>query len=340
VIRKLGWGHFSTVWLSMDNATKQYVALKVQKSDDTYTESANDEIKLLKAISNADVHDPNRNKIVQLLDDFKIGGIHGTHSCMVMEVVGCNLLRLISGSKYNGIPLNNVRTIIRQVLESLDYLHTKCQIIHTDIKPENILVQADQEHLKYLHRETVYWDKWKIPYPPEAICNVPEKFKAMLSSSTSLHRDPATLSRNQRKKLKQKLKKRSQRSKSAQHSSANENNNEVEGAAGDSNMKGGDPEASDELEALMESERPQAPVSPNPSVEECELEVKLADLGNACWANHHFTEDIQTRQYRSPEVIIGAGYDTSADIWSVACMAFELATGEYLFQLSATLNLV
>lgn len=62
-----------------------------------------------------------------------------------------------------------------------------------------------------------------------------------------------------------------------------------------------------------------------------ELSVKIADLGNACWVDKHFTEDIQTRQYRSLEVIIGAGYDTSADIWSLACMAFELATGDFLF---------
>lgn len=64
---------------------------------------------------------------------------------------------------------------------------------------------------------------------------------------------------------------------------------------------------------------------------EAELQVKIADLGNACWTHHHFTEDIQTRQYRSLEVIIGAGYDCSSDIWSLACMAFELATGDYLF---------
>ena len=50
------------------------------------------------------------------------------------------------------------------------------------------------------------------------------------------------------------------------------------------------------------------------------VSVKIADLGNACWVHRHFTEDIQTRQYRCLEVLIGAGYDTPADIWSLACM--------------------
>lgn len=37
-------------------------------------------------------------------------------------------------------------------------------------------------------------------------------------------------------------------------------------------------------------------------------QVKLADLGNACWTYKHFTDDIQTRQYRSPEVILCGKY--------------------------------
>jgi serine/threonine-protein kinase SRPK3 len=45
--------------------------------------------------------------------------------------------------------------------------------------------------------------------------------------------------------------------------------------------------------------------------------VKIADLGNACWVDKHFTNDIQTRQYRSPEVILEAKYDISTDIWSL-----------------------
>lgn len=36
--------------------------------------------------------------------------------------------------------------------------------------------------------------------------------------------------------------------------------------------------------------------------------------------HHHFTEDIQTRQYRCLEVLLGAGYGPPADIWSTACM--------------------
>jgi serine/threonine-protein kinase SRPK3 len=56
---------------------------------------------------------------------------------------------------------------------------------------------------------------------------------------------------------------------------------------------------------------------------------KIVDFGNACWRSRHFTDDIQTRQYRSPEVIVGQGYDTSTDLWSLACMLFELATGAH-----------
>jgi serine/threonine-protein kinase SRPK3 len=59
--------------------------------------------------------------------------------------------------------------------------------------------------------------------------------------------------------------------------------------------------------------------------------AKIVDFGNACWTYKHFTDDIQTRQYRSPEVLLGAKYDTPCDLWSLACVLFELATGDFLF---------
>jgi serine/threonine protein kinase len=65
------------------------------------------------------------------------------------------------------------------------------------------------------------------------------------------------------------------------------------------------------------------------------MDAVIVDLGNACWTTRHFSEDIQTRQYRAPEVILGAGYDTSADVWSLACVAFELLTGDLMFDPAA-----
>lgn len=65
------------------------------------------------------------------------------------------------------------------------------------------------------------------------------------------------------------------------------------------------------------------------SSEDPELEiisVKIADLGNACWVGHHFTNDIQTRQYRSPEVILGSKWGASTDVWSMACMVCLVPT--------------
>ena len=94
---------------------KRFVALKVVKSASHYTETALDEIKLLRCVRDSDETDPKREKTVQLLDDFKISGVNGTHVCMVFEVLGHNLLKLIIRSQYQGIPLLNVKTIIRQV---------------------------------------------------------------------------------------------------------------------------------------------------------------------------------------------------------------------------------
>jgi len=95
------------------------------------------------------------------------------------------------------------------------------------------------------------------------------------------------------------------------------------------------PSMSGSLEAML---------NPTLLAEVCKLDLfdhptvafKVADLGNACWVTKHFSDDIQTRQYRSPETIINAGYDTSADIWSLACMIFELVTGDYLFDPKAS----
>lgn len=41
---------------------------------------------------------------------------------------------------------------------------------------------------------------------------------------------------------------------------------------------------------------------------------------------------IQTREYRSPEAIIKAECNHTTDIWSLACLAYEMLTNEFLFK--------
>jgi serine/threonine-protein kinase SRPK3 len=141
VVRKLGWGHFSTVWLSRDTTTGKHVALKVVRSAAHYTETAIDEIKLLNKIVQAKPSHPGRKHVVSLLDSFEHKGPNGVHVCMVFEVLGENLLGLIKRWNHRGIPMPLVKQITKQVLLGLDYLHRECGIIHTDLKPENVLIE-------------------------------------------------------------------------------------------------------------------------------------------------------------------------------------------------------
>jgi serine/threonine-protein kinase SRPK3 len=41
---------------------------------------------------------------------------------------------------------------------------------------------------------------------------------------------------------------------------------------------------------------------------------------------------VQTRQYRAPEVILQCDYTEKIDVFSAACVCFELLTGDFLFQ--------
>ncbi|XP_059192004.1 SRSF protein kinase 2-like [Centropristis striata] len=204
VIRKLGWGHFSTVWLCWDIQVKNFVAMKVVKSAQHYTETALDEIKLLRCVRESDPGDPNKDMVVQLIDDFKISGVNGIHVCMVFEVLGHHLLKWIIKSNYQGLPLPCVKSIIKQVLQGLDYLHTKCKIIHTDIKPENILMCVDDAFVRRMAMEATEWQKAGAPPPSGSAVSTAPQLKPVSTT------DVGKISKNKKKKLKKKQKRQAE----------------------------------------------------------------------------------------------------------------------------------
>ncbi|KAI0344937.1 kinase-like protein [Trametopsis cervina] len=442
VVRKLGWGHFSTVWLAKDTKMNRHVALKVVKSAQRYTETALDEIKLLQRLitsstppaqptpsnphpppSPSHTH-PGRSHVISFLDHFKHTGPNGTHVCMVFEVLGENLLGLIKRHQNKGVPMPLVKQIAKQILLGLDYMHRCCGVIHTDLKPENVLIciddvesiieaelaaqsasasaaptrlvgvppsrgrggnQTPRSESVFItgsqplpspsssYGSSSHIDRWAFsmskidgdagPSKPGSLgsggakehAGAAEGGKPRASGSGSKQGRPDPMEQAAERIQNVSLdtspfgeKVRPGKAKAAGPSLLSQ---QAPGDAGPSSSSGVAPSASrpppysDGVaaeEGLEDSGGPDLPsVSTSamsvdasmPFLEGTEkITVKIADLGNATWVEHHFTDDIQTRQYRCPEVILGARWGTSADIWSVACIIFELLTGgDYLF---------
>nr|GMD25453.1 serine/threonine-protein kinase SRPK [Ipomoea batatas] len=335
---KLGWGHFSTVWLAWDTQKSRYVALKVQKSDQHYTEAAMDEITILKEIAEGDPDD--KKCVVKLLDHFKHSGPNGQHVCMVFEYLGDNLLTLIKYSDYRGVPLHKVKEICFHILVGLDYLHCQLSIIHTDLKPENILLLS-------------MIDPSKDPRKSGASLILPND-KSKSVSETGPSKDVKSsnrdLSKNQEKKIQRKAKQAAQ--KCVGKDATEEAELDTEASSPDNSRHDGkrdqgstDRESDTKFQkdasiktdgASDGNQGSQSHKRGNRSTRqkllaEAELKCKLVDFGNACWTHKQFTSDIQTRQYRSPEVLLGSKYSTPVDLWSFGCICFELATGDVLF---------
>ena len=226
VIKKLGWGHFSTVWMVKDrkavasNSKEQFFALKVQKSAEHYTEAAMDEVELLDCIhkerkkslaamekgAGKDNDGVTAESIVEysqyaatLHDSFFHTGPNGRHMCMVFSMLGNNLLSVIKAYNYRGIPIPVVKNMIRGICKGLDFLHRKCQIIHTDLKPENVLLLYEGDDSGALSKSMSNLSLGNGDAPGQTI----EELEALLSQNT--------LTPDERKKLRRKLKKKRQK---------------------------------------------------------------------------------------------------------------------------------
>ena len=70
---------------------------------------------------------------------------------MAFEILGVNLLEIIKRYEYKGIPMHLVRVLSKQCLIGLDYLNRICNLIHTDLKPENVVIALRPDELKEIY---------------------------------------------------------------------------------------------------------------------------------------------------------------------------------------------
>jgi serine/threonine-protein kinase SRPK3 len=261
IIKKIGWGVFSTVWIAYDyKESNIFKVLKIQQANESERSVSQDEIDIAKKI--------NIEFGCKLIENFMQESMFGNHLVLVFNLFGENLLSVIRNYHYNGINERVVKKITLKLLQILQHIHEDIGIIHTDIKPENILISKPSKKINHLLQ------KYKI-IDIECPIKLVDKNKF-------------TLSKSQKKRQKKLMKKRV--------------------------IEEDDVSSSDDETYLERSS-----------------DIRIVDFGNSQWLDNKEDIDIQTRQYRSPEVIIGNIYNQSADIWSSACVIFELLTGENLF---------
>jgi serine/threonine-protein kinase PRP4 len=134
VQQNLGRGMFASVVRACDNKTSHDVAIKIIRNNESMFKAGKKEIEILQDLA---ANDPDDKKhVIRLESSFE----HKGHLCMVFENFSSNLRELLK--KYGrdvGINLKAIRAYAQQLFLALSSMK-KCQYLHADLKPDNILV--------------------------------------------------------------------------------------------------------------------------------------------------------------------------------------------------------
>ncbi|KAL1681181.1 kinase-like domain-containing protein [Schizophyllum commune] len=146
IVRKLGWGQYSSVWLAKDRGEDTFVALKIltceaSKAMSPGKDQLSDEKEMLEKITVADTKHEGYPHTIRYLGTFEFKGPQGSHCCIVTEPLGYSLdyvRKLRDGGDLRVAP-SIVKRVTKHILLGLAYLHDVCRIVHGDLKHDNIL---------------------------------------------------------------------------------------------------------------------------------------------------------------------------------------------------------
>ncbi|KAL4860462.1 hypothetical protein BDV12DRAFT_107150 [Aspergillus spectabilis] len=139
IVGKLGFGASSTVWLARDMNCRGYVTLKVFIKSASMGQQLDDELQMYKRIERGSKNHPGRSAVRSLLDSFDIDGPEDKHRCLVHPPLWESVLTFLHRNPVRRLPVPVLAFVLKRLFLALDYLHTECQIIHADIKADNIM---------------------------------------------------------------------------------------------------------------------------------------------------------------------------------------------------------
>ncbi|RYP08826.1 hypothetical protein DL764_001623 [Monosporascus ibericus] len=148
VVHKLGFGHFSTVWLCFDNKEKLWRGVKVLCAEESVED--NPELTAMRYFEGYSAEYMSDNHIGLPLEHFWLTGPNGRHLCLVLPLLGPRI-RGNDKEAYDDKlwPLKDqipeiYTDVSFQVTQGLDALHQR-GLCHGDLRPANILLQYDRK---------------------------------------------------------------------------------------------------------------------------------------------------------------------------------------------------
>lgn len=313
-LTKLGYGSASSVWLAYDNSSSKCVAIKIFNINDY--DCGEYELNLIKKINTLKT-----NLSVRYIDSFEKDTENGTHLCIVIELLNGSLYGYRKNQELN---LKEISNIAFQTLEFLNILNSN-NILHTDIKPENILINSTHELEKQI------MEFIKSPNFNEIIVN---KKRELLKKKIDIKK-VSVLAVKQVLMEKFNFKQEVKSTESSDESLSSKSSSDEESTDyffSRTSIKTERYESSDNdsesQDIKITNEKENLPYNILDDTLKID-KIKIGDY-NTCMYLHKPDYQIQTRYYRAPEVILECNFSEKIDIWSLGCTLYELLTREIL----------